>query len=190
MSTIFELTPGVPSWRDDWIRAQYNGAPFHCEANSRESGRRIVEHEFPKKDVPYAEDMGRHAYEFTIRAYCIVFPRNDDDLFQTDYRQVRDRLMAALELEGPGVLQFSTQPSQTVVVARYRMTEEERFGGFCTFDITFLEYGLNPLFDPNSQVLTSAVAQQMAQAVQSQVQRSLAPPNPSIGTGLPGSGSV
>jgi prophage DNA circulation protein len=184
MSSIFEITPGKPSWRDDWIRATYNGAPFHCEANARESGRRIVEHEFPKKELPYAEDMGRHAREFTIRAYCIVYPRDDDDLFQTDYRKPRDRLMAALETEGTGTLQLSTQPPQEVVVSRYRMSEEERFGGYCIFDITFLEYGLDPLVDPGT-VATSVIVANAAQAVRDQVQRVLAPSNPSRGTGLP-----
>ena len=174
----------IPPWRGAWIRAQYNGAPFFCEANTRESGRRIVEHEFPKKDDPYAEDMGRHAYEFTIRAYCIVYPRDDDDLYQRDYRVVRDRLMDALEQEGPGKLQFSTQRTQDVVVSRYRMTEEERFGGYCTFDITFLEYGINPLYDPNGSVMTSEVVAQAAQALRDQVQRTLEPPSPSIGTGI------
>jgi prophage DNA circulation protein len=183
MSTIFDLTPGVPSWRDDWVRASYNGAPFHCESNARESGRRIVEHEFPKKELPYAEDMGRHAREFTIRAYCIVFPRDDDDLFTRDYRNPRNRLMTALETEGPGTLQLSTQPPQTVVVTKYRMSEEERFGGYCVFDITFLEYGLDPLLDPGQQDTQANVAN-AAQAVQDQVQRVLAPPSPSIGTGL------
>jgi prophage DNA circulation protein len=178
-----EIGKQIPVWRDNWIRAQYNGAPFFCEANSRESGRRIVEHEFPKKNDPYAEDMGRHAYEFTIRAYCIVYPRDDDDLYQRNYLQVRDRLMEALEAEGPGQLQFSTQPMQTVVVSRYRMTEEEKFGGYCTFDITFLEQGINPLLDPNSAVLTQYAVAQAAQALRDQVGRTLQPPNPSYGTG-------
>ena len=178
-----EIGKQIPVWRDNWIRAQYNSAPFFCEANSRESGRRIIEHEFPKKNDPYAEDMGRHAYEFTIRAYCIVYPRDDDDLYQRNYLQVRDRLMDALEAEGPGQLQFSTQPMQTVVVSRYRMTEEEKFGGYCTFDITFLEYGINPLYDPNGSVMTSEAVAQAAQALRDQVQRTLQPPSPSIGTG-------
>ena len=189
MSTIFDITPGKPSWRDNWIRATYNNAPFHCEANTRESGRRIVEHEFPKKELPYAEDMGRHAREFTVRAYCIVYPSDNDDLFQRDYRKPRDRLIAALETEGPGVLQLSTQPPQVVVVTKYRMTEEERFGGYCAFDISFLEYGLDPLLDPGQEDTQATVAS-AAQAVQAQVLRSLAPPNPSIGTGLPSSGAI
>jgi hypothetical protein len=70
-----------------------------------------------------------------------------------------------------------------VVVTRYRMTEEEKFGGFCTFDITFVEYGINPLHDPNGSVLTTEIVAQAAQALRDQVQRTLQPPSPSIGTG-------
>ena len=183
MVDIFHLTPNKTSWRDDWLPAMYNGAPFFCEANSRESGRRIVQHQFPKKESPYAEDMGREAREFTIRAYCIVFVRDADDLYRRDYRKVRDKLIAALEQEGVGELQLSTQLPQQVVVHKYRMSEEERFGGFCTFEITFLEAGLDPLYDPGEED-TENTTNEAAQEVRNQVQRSLAPPNPSIGTGV------
>jgi prophage DNA circulation protein len=178
--------------------ASFRNARFHCDSNSRESGRRIVEHEFPKKDLPYAEDMGRHFYEFTVRAYCIVFPGPPDQatnprpeqwqdagqLFVQDYRIPRDILLTALEQEGPGILQLPTQPQQEVVCTRYRLTEEERFGGFCTFDITFQEYGLDPN-DLTSEANTSQVLLNAAQALQSQILRNLRPPNPSQGTGLP-----
>ena len=189
MADIFDVTKGF-SWRKAKLSpAVFRQARFHCEMNAIESGRRIVEHEFPKKELPYAEDMGRHAREFTVRAYCIVYPSDNDDLFQRDYRKPRDRLIAALETEGPGVLQLSTQPPQVVVVTKYRMTEEERFGGYCAFDISFLEYGLDPLLDPGQEDTQATVAS-AAQAVQAQVLRSLAPPNPSIGTGLPSSGAI
>ncbi|MEY9186424.1 MULTISPECIES: DNA circularization N-terminal domain-containing protein [Bradyrhizobium] len=142
MSNIFD----VPSaWRDQLMPASYNDARFHCEGNSRESGRRIVEHEFPKKELPYAEDMGRQAREFSVRGYCIVYPYDSEILlFRRDYRQARNLLIDALEKEGPGVLQLPTQPPQLVVCSRYRITEEERFGGYCVFDMTFLEYGIDP----------------------------------------------
>ena len=58
--------------------ARFRNARFHVDSAVRESGRRIVPHEYPKKDVPYAEDMGRRAREFTIRGYIIVYPRNVD----------------------------------------------------------------------------------------------------------------
>ncbi|MBR0879104.1 hypothetical protein ACVMGC_004768 [Bradyrhizobium barranii subsp. barranii] len=142
MANIFD----VPSaWRDELMPASYNGARFHCEVNTRESGRRIVEHEFPKKELPYAEDMGRQAREFSVRGYCVVYPYDSEILlFTRDYRAPRNLLIDALEKEGPGVLQLPTQPPQLVVCSRYRITEEERFGGYCVFDMMFLEYGIDP----------------------------------------------
>jgi prophage DNA circulation protein len=189
MSDIFLVGKGpngtLPSWRDDLMRASFKGASFHCESNARESGRRIVEHEFPKKELPYAEDMGRHAREFSLRGYCIVYQADTDDLFQRDYRKPRDALVAALETEGGGELQLPTQTVQNVVCSKYRITEEERFGGYCVFDMTFLELGLDPLYDPGQEDTQATVANAV-QAMRDQVQRALAPPNPSIGSGLPG----
>jgi prophage DNA circulation protein len=193
MSTIFE----VPSaWRDGLMPARFRQAYFHCEMNARESGRRTVEHEFPKKTLPYAEDMGRRARDFTIRGYLVVYPHdpnNDDpifrahrpnDLFQYDYRIPRDALIDALELEGPGTLQLPTQQEQIVVCTRYRLTEEDKTGGYCAIDMTFQEYGLDPLIMA-APANTETIVQQMADQLRQQVQRRLAPPDPSIGTGLP-----
>lgn len=132
-------------WRDNLVPASYRGAFFHVEAGSKENGRRIVEHEFPKKDDPYAEDMGRSAYAFTVRAYCISYMRDEDStLYRRDYRIARDLLLKVLQTEGDGVLQLPYLPPIHVVCARYRMTEEEKLGGYCTFDMQFLESGVPP----------------------------------------------
>lgn len=174
MSNIFDL-PAV--WRARMLPAAFNGARFHCESNARESGRRIVEHQFPKKDLPYAEDMGRAAREFTIRAYCIVFPFDTGDGLRTlDYTVVRDALIAQLEAEGPGTLQLPTQAAQQVVCPRYRVNEEERFGGYCTIDMTFQESGLDPSLTAPGVGTASAVADS-AQGVENQAQRSLDNPS-------------
>ena len=83
-------------WRKDLQPASFRGAFFHVETNSKENGRRIVVHEFPKKDLPYAEDMGRRAYEFSVRGYCIVYPKDlvgeRNELYRRDYRIARNRL--------------------------------------------------------------------------------------------------
>jgi prophage DNA circulation protein len=129
--------------------ASYKNARFHCEVNSRESGRRIITHEFPKKELPYSEDMGRKARQFTLRGYCIVFPYDSPiELYQRDYRVPRDRLIKALEDENSGLLQLPTQIWERVVCTQYRLTEEQRFGGYCVFDMTFAESGLDPLMEP------------------------------------------
>jgi prophage DNA circulation protein len=136
--------PSVP-WRDALLPASFRGALFHVEAGAKESGRRIVVHEFPKKDVPYSEDMGRRVRTFTVRGYCITFPvETGITLYSRDYRIARDALINELEAIDPGVLQLPTIDPITVVCPQYRWTEEEKIGGFCTFDMTFVEYGAAP----------------------------------------------
>jgi len=142
MSTILDIHA---PWRDDLQPASFRGAFFHVESMSRTNGRRIVEHEFPKKELPYAEDMGRRAKSFSVRAYCITYPTNlASPLYNVDYRVARDFLIQALEAIGPATLQLPTLPPENVVVMQYRLAEEERFGGYCVFDIEFYEYGLPP----------------------------------------------
>jgi prophage DNA circulation protein len=132
-------------WRDELLPASFRGAFFHVEAGSKESGRAIVVHEFPKRDLPYPEDMGRRTRQFSVRGYCIVYPVNTGEpLYNRDYRIARDLLFTALEEEGKGVLQLPTIPPMLVVCPQYRWTEEQKLGGYCTFDMTFVEWGDPP----------------------------------------------
>jgi len=161
MASIFD----IPSaWRSRLQPASFKDARFHCEVNSIESGRRIVEHEFPKKDLPYAEDMGRIAKQFSLRGYCITFPSDEEDIrYRRNYQDARDLLTQRLNEEGAGTLQLPTYQSMIVVCARYRLTEEERFGGFCIFDMTFLEQGIDAqklasTADTYSQIVSASEA--------------------------------
>jgi prophage DNA circulation protein len=157
MTQITEI-PNTP-WRDALMPASYRGAQFHVEAASQENGRRIVMHQFPKRDIPYAEDMGREAFTFTVRAYCIAYPFNTDQrLYQRDYRISRNALIEQLEQEGMGDLQLPLLPSMKVVVQKYRVTEEQKTGGYCTFDITFAEAGkaLPPFEDTRGKVIDAS----------------------------------
>jgi prophage DNA circulation protein len=157
MASILDISN---PWRDQLIPAAFRGAQFHCEANSLESGRRMVQHQFPKRDAPYAEDMGHQAYVWSLRAYCICYPVNvtGSDLYQTDYRLARDALFQKLADGNPGVLQVQTLPPMTVWCQRFKLTEEEKFGGYCTFDCTFIEAGTEvyPLQDTATNVLNQA----------------------------------
>jgi prophage DNA circulation protein len=158
MAQITEI-PHTP-WRDALRPASFRVAQFHVEAGSRENGRRIVQHEFPKRDIPYAEDMGRKSYDFTVRGYCIAYPFDTDrDLYKRDYRISRDILMEELERNGPGVLQLPLLPPMMVVVQRYRVTEEQKAGGYCSFDITFMEAGqqLPPARDTREAVIMESL---------------------------------
>jgi prophage DNA circulation protein len=142
MSTIRDISN---PWRDELLPASFDGNPFHVEAGSKENGRRIVVHEFPKKELPYAEDMGRRAIEFSVRGYCVSFMFDTGDpLYMRDYRIARDLLRDRLESEGSGTLQLPSLPPMQVVCPRYRLSEEERLGGYCVFDMQFVEFGAKP----------------------------------------------
>ena len=192
MASILNLSAiaqniGQPAtiWRDQLMPATFAGQQFHCEANSREGGQRIVTHEFPKKDLPYSETMGRRAMEFTIRGYFIVYPSDaaasQQPIYQRDYRVPRNALINILDAGNPGVLQLPTQAPMWVCCTRYRMTEEERFGGYCTVDMTFVEYGKTE--SPAINVTAAMVA-----AAQSMVQQAVN--NVAAGVPLPGQGGI
>jgi prophage DNA circulation protein len=160
------------TWRAQLVKGSFRGAYFHCEAYGMESGRRIVMHQFPKKDLPYAEDMGHAAIGWSVRAYCITYPinlQNDKtQLYQRDYRIGRNSLITALENGSPGWLQTPTIPGLWCLVQRYRISEEEKLGGFCTFDMSFIEYGRQPFQlaqDTQGELLqlSSTVDQQIQQ---------------------------
>ena len=149
-STILELKSGI-AWRQFLRRASFGNAQFYVDTVTRDSGRRIVLHEFPKRDAPYAEDMGMRAREITIRGYLIVYPATgsqnqfaNDPLKQASYLDARDALIKALETEGAQTLQTPLLGQLVVVCSRYRITEEDRLGGYCVFDMTFNEYGQAP----------------------------------------------
>jgi prophage DNA circulation protein len=116
------------------VPAFFRMAPFHVDANSRTSGRRVVLHEFPKRDTPYAEDMGRSARRFPVTGYVIG----------PDYQIWRELLVLALEAEGPGLLVLPTllQRDTILVQAReYTVRETRQAGGMAEFEMQFVEAG-------------------------------------------------
>ena len=173
MATILEASKGGDAagrrrhWRDEMMVARFRTAEFHVDSAGRENGRRVVVHEFPKKELCYSEDMGRRAIAFNVRGYCIVYPFDNDQLFQRDYRVPRDRLITALEQEGRGVLQLPTLPPMAVVCERYRLMEESKTGGYCVFEMQFSEYGHPPSLEKvNSGVELRIKADAMRRATE------------------------
>lgn len=141
-------------WRDDLLPASFDGNEFFMEVGSREGGNRLVVHQFPKKDSPYTENMGRRATEWRVRGYVIQSAR------RPDYRPARDALQASLEKGMAGKaaqLQLPTMKPMAVLCQNYRLTEEERLGGYCVFDMHFVEAGISP-FKP-----TASPRQQLTQ---------------------------
>ena len=117
------------TWRDNLVPASFRGAGFHIEAGSKAGGRRNVDHEYPKRDTNYTEDMGRKGRRFSIQAYVIG----------PDYTDDRDELIAAMEAEGPGLLIHPTMGELMCNPDTYQAQESRLRGGMC--ELSFIESG-------------------------------------------------
>ncbi len=73
-------------WRENLRKGSFRGIPFFVDSSSAGFGRRNVLHEYPLRDTPYAEDLGRAQKEFTVEATVIGddYLRKRDALIFTD----------------------------------------------------------------------------------------------------------
>lgn len=120
------------SWRDQYQPGSFRGVGFRTEYHERAGGRRVVQHEFPGRDEPVTEDLGRSARTFSIDCW----------IAGADYRTGRDALIDALEAFGPGLLVHPFHGSMMVNAMTYSQTEDTEEGGMCRFSIEFAEAGV------------------------------------------------
>lgn len=119
------------TWRNQLQPASFRGVPFEVVAGSLTAGRRLARHEYPQRDLPYLEDMGRRAREYKVEGY-IIGP---------DYMSGRDQLLEAIEEEGSGQLVHRYHGTKMVTVNECELTESTEFGGMAKFTLQFVEAG-------------------------------------------------
>jgi len=128
-------------WRDLLKQqASFKGVIFHIETGARMSGRRTVVHEYPKRDDPYSEDMGRQARRFHFQGY-LIYSTAQERLY--DYVSQRIALYNALESDdaGPLVHPVFCPGGIQAMCERYTMIENRTRGGFTEFEMQFVELG-------------------------------------------------
>lgn len=119
------------SWKDKLRPASFRGVAFHAEADDMSAGRRVQVHEYPQRDKPYAEDIGRAKREISVTGFVLG----------DDYMAARDKLLGALETAGPGTLVHPWYGSLKVVCTSVRVRHSNRDGGMAAFDLGFVEAG-------------------------------------------------
>jgi len=120
------------TWKDTLLPGSFRNVPFVIESSDGEIGRRVALHEYPLRDKPYAEDMGRKARRFTLDLFVLG----------PEYMAGRDALIGALETPGPGILMHPYLGQMTVTVMEARgPRESSREGGLARFAVTFVESG-------------------------------------------------
>jgi prophage DNA circulation protein len=119
------------TWRDRLRAAAWRGVPFYIDEGSGEVGRRYEMHEYPQRDTPWAEDLGRAQRKWNVTGYVLG----------AGYMGLRDRLLAACEQPGPGKLLHPYLGELQVVCTSFRYSERDEEGGICRFQLAFAEPG-------------------------------------------------
>lgn len=134
--------------------ASFRGVPFSVDAGGVEVGRRVQVHEYPQRDKPYVEDLGRATRAFTVRALIVG----------DDYIQRANKLLEALEQPGAGLLVHPWLGQMQATLSRPARAEFDRQRlGVATLDLEFVESG--DLAFPSVQASTQAATRLSADAV-------------------------
>lgn len=88
------------------LPATFRGVPFEVTSGSLKGGRRTVVHEYPQRDNPYVEDLGRATRQVTIEAFVVG----------DDYIDRGTALLAEIEKPGSGTLIHPWLGEMTVTV--------------------------------------------------------------------------
>ncbi len=122
------------SWQQQLKQASFRGVPFFVDTSGMPFGRRNIGHEYPYRDVPYSEDLGKKARSFSIQAY----------LLGDDYLDQMDRLVEAIEgSDQPGTLIHPTKGTMLVVPGECSRQFSKDAGGIEYLELNFKQAGQN-----------------------------------------------
>lgn len=129
------------AWKDKLRTASFKGIRFQVADHESTAGRRLSVNEYPFRDTPWTEDMGRSARRWTITAYMVG----------EDYMAAADRLMDAIDAGGVGALVHPYLGTKQVIAQEARRRETQREGRYVEINITFVEAGARQF--PNAEQL-------------------------------------
>lgn len=146
------------------IGATFRGVAFFVEVAELSGGRRTVRHEFPLRDTPYIEDLGRRARTFPVEGYVLG----------DDYLAVRNALIAALEEAGPGELVHPSYGKRRVALTGdFRVRESfVSEGRLARFSMEFGETEVAPAF-PSATPAAGALVSSSADAADAAISSDL-----------------
>lgn len=119
-------------------KASYEGIHFDVDSATLSFGRRTVTHEFPQRDAPYVEDLGKATRQFSIQGFIV-----GDDFIDRSKRLI-DKIESQVGTDrraNHGKLVHPWLGSLEVTPIDNPSITYDRAKRFCTFTLTFLEAG-------------------------------------------------
>nr|WP_268969214.1 DNA circularization N-terminal domain-containing protein [Pseudomonas proteolytica] len=109
------------------LPASFRGIKFLIEQATVPVGRKGQLHEYPQRDEPFFESLGKQSQVHKVSAFVI-----GDDCFER-----RDKLLEALEKEGPGELVHPWLGRMQVDVGECDLSHSRPEGGMARLELTF-----------------------------------------------------
>lgn len=142
------------SWREDLQPASIGGVPIEVISSTASFGRRIAMHEYPKRDIPMAEDMGRKLREHGLTAFVIG----------DDFRTKRDNVIEVCEKGGALELVHPDYGRMQVVIESLDVSHDITEGGMARLQFTIKEAGESKY--PSASASTQTQVQSAADAME------------------------
>ncbi|MGZ3272374.1 MAG: DNA circularization protein [Caulobacteraceae bacterium] len=119
-------------------KASWRGVPFAVTLGEFRSGRRQALHEYPFRDDPWPEDIGRKTRRFAVTGFLVT-----DSLVYGggDVVDQRERMIAAAEKKGTGELVHPTFGKLTVSLEDIAIVERWDARRYFELTFSFLEAG-------------------------------------------------
>lgn len=131
---------------DDLRPASFRGIAFKVENTELSAGRRTQVHEYPQRDKPYVEDLGRATRDLTFSGFVVG----------EDYVKQANELLGALEEAGPGTLIHPWFGTLKVTLKDPARVAFDAGLGVARFSMSFVEAG--EMAFPSSEESTQAAS--------------------------------
>jgi len=119
------------SWKDKLQTASFREVPFFVRDHTVSVGRRNVSHDFPYGEKPFTEDLGKKSREFNLSGFIV-----GDDYFES-----RDKIIAAAETRGSGILVHPYLGRMHVNCKSLTISEDTENGRTAKISFDFIESG-------------------------------------------------
>lgn len=147
------------------LPASFRGVSFWVESSDLSVGRRTVTHQYPQRDEPFTEDLGRAAREYRFSAFVLG----------DDYIEQAKKLREALEKPGAATLVHPEFGEIQVVAQPGAAMSFSQSMRRVNFSLAFVEAGLNAFPTPEgaSQQASRAAADKVSEAAAESFEDSL-----------------
>lgn len=112
-----------------YLQCSFRGVPFAVVGTGGEPGRKFAVHDYPYRNTPWAEDLGRKGRVYRIRGFV------NGALYQAQ----RDLLVMASETKGNGLLVHPSLGALQVACLRMEWRERDGYTGVIDLEFEFLE---------------------------------------------------